>query len=122
MTTERRPEDAQTRKRRWRKFGKIVRTQREKMGIGLRELSVKVNMSPTYLSMVERSEFPPPIEKKVKAIAAELDLDPDNLIARAGKVPMDVNDIIRANMAAWRFCRRRRDCCCFQKVTNVSDI
>ena len=54
-----------------------------------------IGVSPTYLSKVERDEFPPPAEDKVKAIARILDCDADDLLARAGRVSSDITDIIK---------------------------
>jgi transcriptional regulator with XRE-family HTH domain len=54
-------------------------------------------VSPTYLSKVERDEFPPPAEDKVKAIAKILECDPDDLLSRAGRVSTDITDIIKRN-------------------------
>ena len=68
------------------KFGATVRREREKLEIGLREMAKKIGVSPTYISKVERDEFPPPAEDKVIAIAKILDRDPDELLALAGKV------------------------------------
>ena len=77
------------------KFGATVRREREKLEIGLREMAKKIGVSPTYLSKVERDEFPPPAEDKVKAIAEILDLDVDELLALSGKVSSDLTQIIR---------------------------
>src|SRR5580692_5186109 len=52
-------------------------------------------VSPTYLSKVERDEFPPPAEDKVKAIAKIIKCDTDELLARAGRVSSDLSDIIK---------------------------
>jgi transcriptional regulator with XRE-family HTH domain len=54
-----------------------------------------IGVSPTYLSKVERDEFAPPAEDKVKAIAQIIECDADNLLARAGRVSTDIADIIR---------------------------
>ena len=77
------------------KFGATVRREREKLEIGLREMAKKIGISPTYLSKVERDEFQPPAEDKVKAIAEILDLDVDELLALAGKVSSELTEIIR---------------------------
>jgi transcriptional regulator with XRE-family HTH domain len=80
----------------WRKgFGALVRREREAKEIGLREMAKKIGVSPTYLSKVERDEFPPPAEDKVRRIAAIIDRDPDELLALAGRVASDLTDIIR---------------------------
>ena len=77
------------------KFGAFIRREREGKEIGLREMAKMIGVSPTYLSKVERDEFLPPAEDKVKAIAAIIDSDPDDLLARAGRVAADVSDIIK---------------------------
>ena len=50
-------------------FGAFVSREREAKEIGLREMAKKIGVSPTYLSKVERDEFTPPTEDKVRAIA-----------------------------------------------------
>jgi ribosome-binding protein aMBF1 (putative translation factor) len=77
------------------KFGAFVRREREAKGIGLREMAKMIGVSPTYVSKVERDEFPPPAEDKVKAIAQIIKCDTDELLARAGRVSSDLSDIIK---------------------------
>jgi transcriptional regulator with XRE-family HTH domain len=77
------------------RFGAFVRREREAREIGLREMAKMIGVSPTYLSKVERDEFAPPVEDKVKAIAQIIECDADNLLARAGRVSTDISDIIR---------------------------
>ncbi len=77
------------------KFGAFIRRKREAKEIGLREMAKKIGVSPTYLSKVERDEFPPPTEDKVRKISVILDLDADELLARAGRVASDLTEIIR---------------------------
>ena len=76
-------------------FGALVRREREAREIGLREMAKKIGVSPTYLSKVERDEFPPPVEEKVRKIADIIGRDPDELLALAGRVASDLTDIIR---------------------------
>jgi transcriptional regulator with XRE-family HTH domain len=77
------------------KFGEFVRRKREAKEIGLREMAKMIGVSPTYLSKIERDEFPPPAEDKVRNIAGVLGLDADELLALAGRVASDLTDIIR---------------------------
>ena len=77
------------------KFGAFVRREREARDIGLREMAKKIAVSPTYLSKIERDEFPPPAEDKVRAIAEIIECDVDDLLARAGRVSSDISDIIK---------------------------
>ena len=78
-------------------FGALVRRKREAKEIGLREMAKMIGVSPTYLSKVERGEFPPPAEDRVKAIAEIIGGDPDELLALAGRVASDLSDIIKRN-------------------------
>jgi HTH-type transcriptional regulator, competence development regulator len=77
------------------KFGAFVRREREAKEIALREMARKIGVSPTYLSKVERDEFPPPAEDKVRNIAAIIGYNADELLALAGRVASDLTDIIR---------------------------
>ena len=77
------------------RFGARVRRLRMQQGIGLRKFAKAVDMSPTYLSKVERDEFSPPAENKVRAIAKALDQDPDELLALAGRVADELSEIIK---------------------------
>jgi transcriptional regulator with XRE-family HTH domain len=77
------------------KFGRRVRTLRVEQGWGLRKFAKAVGVSPTYLSKIERGEFPPPAEDKVVAIADALGQDRDELLALAGRVASDLADVIR---------------------------
>jgi transcriptional regulator with XRE-family HTH domain len=76
-------------------FGAVVRREREAKEIGLREMAKKIGVSPTYLSKIERDDFPPPAEDKVRKIAAIIGCDADELLALAGRVASDLTDIIR---------------------------
>ena len=51
------------------KFGAFIRREREAREIGLREMAKKIGVSPTYLSKIERGDFDPPAEDKVRKIA-----------------------------------------------------
>src|SRR5262245_20066368 len=77
------------------RFGAFIRREREAKEIGLREMAKMIGVSPTYLSKVERDEFPPPAEDKVRAIAKLIEWDADDLLARAGRVSSDITDIIK---------------------------
>ena len=72
------------------KFGAFIRREREAKEIGLREMAKKIGVSPTYLSKIERDEFEPPAEDKVREIAKILGRDADELLARAGRVASDL--------------------------------
>jgi DNA-binding Xre family transcriptional regulator len=77
------------------KFGALIRRERESRDLGLREMAKMIGVSPTYLSKIERDEFPPPAEERVRAIAKIIECDPDDLLARAGRVSSDITNIIK---------------------------
>jgi len=81
-------------------FGEYVRKQRERLRsedpqFSVRRLAARVGIEPSYLSKIERAEQPPPSEKTVVALAKELGEDPDMLLALAGKISSDLEQIIR---------------------------
>jgi len=76
-------------------FGEAVRRLRQVKEISLRKFAVQVGMSPTYLSKVERGEFPPPAEEKVRAMAKLLGQNEDEFLALANRVASDLTDIIQ---------------------------
>ena len=61
----------------------------------LRQLAGRIGVEPSYLSKIERGLEPRPSEETTRALALELGEDPDVLLAMAGKVSGDLQDIIR---------------------------
>jgi transcriptional regulator with XRE-family HTH domain len=76
------------------KFGQRVRALRAARGVGLRKFARQVGISPTYLSKIERGEFPPPAEDKVIAIADALEQDRDEMLALAGRVAAELAAVV----------------------------
>ena len=81
-------------------FGSFVRKRREALKAGDRRYSVRqvasrIGVEPSFLSKVERAESAPPSEEKIVALARDLGEDPDILLALAGKVSGDLQEIIR---------------------------
>jgi len=76
-------------------FGATIRQLRGEKKVSLRKFAHRVGMSPTYLSKVERDEFSPPSEEKIRAIAEALNQDADKLLALAGRLSSDLADIIQ---------------------------
>jgi transcriptional regulator with XRE-family HTH domain len=85
-------------------FGAFVRERREALAtnsrdFSLRQVAGRIGVEPAYLSKVERDEVPPPSEDTIRRLAAELGFQPDMihpLLARAGKVSRELQDIILA--------------------------
>ena len=81
-------------------FGTFVRNRREDLRKNDREFSVRkvaarIGVEPSYLSKVERGEQAPPSEAKIVALAEVLEEDADILLAMAGKVSSDLQEVIR---------------------------
>jgi transcriptional regulator with XRE-family HTH domain len=80
-------------------FGQYIRQQREKRrasdpAFSVRQVAGRIGVEPSYLSKVERDETPPPSEEKIRALALDLGEDPDVLLAMAGKVSADLQEVI----------------------------
>ena len=80
-------------------FGDHLRKVRERRreddrSFSVRQLAGRVGVEPSYLSKVERGQQPPPSEKTILALAAELEEDPDILLALAGKVSAELKAVI----------------------------
>jgi transcriptional regulator with XRE-family HTH domain len=84
-----------------RDLGRYLRKCREQLQLSegnafsLRQLAKRVGVEPSYLSKIERGLEPRPSEDTTRALALELGQDPDVLLAMAGKVSGDLQDIIR---------------------------
>jgi transcriptional regulator with XRE-family HTH domain len=77
-------------------FGSSLKSFREQRGLGLRELARKAKISAAFLSQVEAEKAPtPPSEKKLRALARALGVEPEVLMAEAGRLPEDVIKIIQ---------------------------
>lgn len=81
-------------------FGAFLRQRREALReddprYSLRQVADRVGIQPSYLSQVERDRVPPPGEETMVALARELGLDPDVLLALGGKVSSDLKAAIR---------------------------
>jgi transcriptional regulator with XRE-family HTH domain len=81
-------------------FGDYVRACRERLrredrSYSVRQVAHRIGVEPSFLSKVERGEAPPPSEPRILKLAEELSEDPDLLLAMAGKVSSDLQEIIR---------------------------
>ena len=82
------------------RFGSTVRKLRERLRqddlrFSLRQVAKRVGIEPAYLSKIERGDVAPPSEATTVRLAEELGVDRDWLLALAGKVSSDLQEIIR---------------------------
>ena len=76
-------------------FGTNLRELRTGLGLTLRELADRVNVDLTYLSKIEKGAMPPPSEKVILRLAENLNIDKDELLILAGKIPSDIAEILK---------------------------
>jgi transcriptional regulator with XRE-family HTH domain len=87
-----------------RTFGEIIRQEREKRKMGnpeysLRKFAKTVGISPTFLSKIETDMFDPPKAEKIIKMAELLDLDPNELLAKAEKMDPELKRIVTEKQA-----------------------
>jgi transcriptional regulator with XRE-family HTH domain len=75
-------------------FGKNMRLLRELKCIGLNELAVKVGVSNTYISLVEKEKQAPPSIEIVEKIAHALGVDSDVMTLQAGRIPKWMSSLL----------------------------
>ncbi len=71
-------------------FGAVIRSARREKKLSLRALAKLIDVNFTYLSKIENDDLPPPAIPKIQALAAHLDLDPDELYLLAKRLPDDL--------------------------------
>lgn len=80
-------------------LGDIIREARTGKSLGLRELARRVEKTPSYLSDIENDRRVP-AEEVLRAIAGQLDLDLDDLMALAGRLGDEAERYMSRNPAA----------------------
>lgn len=78
-------------------FGVKIKELREKVGLSQRQLAFKVDITPTYMSKIERGEFNAPSETVIKELAKVLNEDVDILLSYADKVDNELLAIIKSD-------------------------
>ena len=68
-------------------FGPKLRDLRMQAGLSLRELGDKAGIDPTYISKIESGAKPPPSKKVILRLAQALDVNEEELLILAGRIP-----------------------------------
>ena len=81
-------------------LGSYLRARREALRatdsrFSVRQVAERLGIEPSYLSKVERGIGSPPSEDTLARLAVDLGLDPDVVLALAGKVSSDLQQAIR---------------------------
>lgn len=80
-------------------LGAFLRKRREELRVddpafSLRQVAGRIGIEPSFLSKVERDQGSPPSEETLIRLAEELRVNPDVLLALAGKVSSDLKEAI----------------------------
>ena len=79
-------------------FGEIIRKARKEKGYSQRELAAAIGQDFTYLSKLENSRAKyAPKEEVIRSLAQHLDLDEEELIFLAGRIPQSDEDLLKEN-------------------------
>lgn len=78
-----------------RSFGNTLRDLRIAQGFGLREVASLVEISPAYLSRIERDKERPPRPETIKSLAKVLAADPDVLFRLSSTTDPEINAFIQ---------------------------
>jgi len=76
-----------------RKFGALIKGLRLKKGMSLREFARRIEVSPAYVSRIERGRDNPPSVEILERMEDALGVDRGTLLAEAGKLPSDFVDV-----------------------------
>ena len=96
-------------------FGSRIRQLRKDKNISLRDFADRVRIDFTYLSKIENGKVEPPSEEKINAMAKELEVDREELLALAGKVSSeDIRRAVESNPSVGILLRRIQS----RKLTN----
>lgn len=83
-----------------RLFGQVLREKRMERGHSLRKFAKMVDVSPTYLSQVEQMNVDPPTSDRVRRMAEILGENVDEWMALAGRLSVDLPEIIHEEPTA----------------------
>ena len=89
-----------TKKKAKQTFGQLLREKRVAKGFSFRKFATLVDVSPTYISQVEQDNIDPPTADRVKRMAELLGENVDEWTTLAGRMAVDLPEIIRESPTA----------------------
>uniref|UniRef100_A0ACD5GP46 Helix-turn-helix domain-containing protein n=1 Tax=Desertifilum tharense IPPAS B-1220 TaxID=1781255 RepID=A0ACD5GP46_9CYAN len=89
-------------------FGKLIRQARKEKCHSQRSLAAILKLDFTYLSKLEndRADYPPK-EDVIRSLARNLDLDEEQLICLAGRIPQKYEEVLKLNAQSMPMLLRR---------------
>ena len=86
-------------------FGALLREHRRAAGITQRQLADRAGVDFSYISKIENDRISTPAADTVVKLCEILHVPADELLARGGKIPSDVQGQLGASAAAQEFLR-----------------
>ncbi len=86
-------------------FGPYIQRARRARGRTQRELAGALGIDFTYLSKLENRHGEMPGEDTIRGLASELEIDPEVLLALAGKVPPEIRQLAQDDFEFAKFLR-----------------
>ncbi len=82
-------------------FGEVLKDARKGKGLSQRKLALLIGIDFTYLSKLEndRTDYPPK-EEVIKLLAEHLDLNEEELIFLAGRIPQGYAELLKQHYQA----------------------
>lgn len=90
-------------------FGETIQRLRRERGLTQRQVAAALDIDFTYLSKLENDRGEPPSEKTVRNLAEVLEVDAEELLARAGRLPSELRERAQADVSFARLLRRLPD-------------
>ncbi len=84
-------------------FGELLREKRRHAGISQRDLATQTNLDFSYISKLENDRIPPPAADTIVGICLVLKIEPEELLAAAGKLPAAVRSSVGSSPGAQAF-------------------
>ena len=89
-------------------FGQVIKKARKDKGLSQRKLASLIDIDFTYLSKLENNRVDyPPREHVIKSLARELDLNEEELIFLAGRIPERYEQLLKQHYQAMPVLFRR---------------
>jgi HTH-type transcriptional regulator, competence development regulator len=73
-------------------FGKRIHELRRERGLTQRQVAAELRIDFTYLSKLENDRGEPPGEELVRRLAELFEVDAEELLAKAGKIPAELRE------------------------------
>jgi transcriptional regulator with XRE-family HTH domain len=81
----------------------LIRAERERRGVGLREFAAKVGKSPAFMVRLETDDVVPSVAEETLGVVADaLGLERDMVMALAKKMPKDLAPEDELDLAVYR--------------------